>query len=185
MRKRFEVQLALGATPIEKLNFPTTREKTSAVMKSLQWIFVTPEINQQIFELLEESITPRQKKLGRNGMDLWTILVLGVFRLARNFSYDELHDMANNHGQVKQLMGRTEWDTELNFSLTSLKENIPLLTEELLVKINHIIAGHGIKLTQKKTPNSNSKQTATSTKPTFITRLISILPTTAPGKPPS
>lgn len=180
MRNRFEVQLALGATPIEKLDFPTTREVTSAVMKSLQWIFVTPEVNQAIFQVLEDSISPKQKNIGRKGMDLWTILVLGVLRLARNFSYDELHDMANNHTQIKQLMGRTHLDTDLKFSLTSLKENIPLLSEEVLGKINHIIAGHGVSLTQKKTTKaSNSKLTATSTKPTFISRLISILPTTA------
>ena len=100
MRNRFEVQLALGATPIEKLDFPTTREVTSAMMKSLQWIFVTPEVNQAIFQVLEDSIRPKQKNIGRKGMDLWTILVLGVLRLARNFSYDELHDMANNHTQI-------------------------------------------------------------------------------------
>ena len=112
MRNRFEVQLTLGAVPIEKLDFPTTREVTSAIMKSLQWIFITPEVNQGIFELLETAITPKQKKLGRKGMDLWTILVLGVFRLGRNFSYDELHDMANNHTQIKQLLGTTHLDTE-------------------------------------------------------------------------
>jgi|TARA_B110000908_G_C10161852_1_gene406432 IS5 family transposase len=144
MRKRFEVQLALGAVPIEKLDFPTTREVTSAIMKSLQWIFITPEVNQGIFELLETAITPKQKKLGRKGMDLWTILVLGVFRLGRNFSYDELHDMANNHTQIKQLLGATHLDTELKFSLTALKENIPLLTEDLLAQINHIVASHGV-----------------------------------------
>jgi len=149
MRNRFEVQLALGAVPIEKLDFPKTREVTSAIMKSLQWIFVTPEINQQIFELLETAITPKQKSLGRKGMDLWSILVLGVFRLGRKFSYDDLHDMANHHTQIKQLMGRTHLDEDLKYSLTSLKENIPLLTEDLLAKINHVIAGHGVELTQK------------------------------------
>ena len=182
MRNRFEVQLALGAVPIEKLDFPKTREVTSAIMKSLQWIFITPEINQQIFALLETAITPKQKSLGRKGMDLWSILVLGVFRLGRKFSYDDLHDMANHHTQIKQLMGRTHLDNDLKFSLTALKENIPLLTEELLAKINLIISSHGVELTQKKTNHSNSKLTATFTRPTFITRLISILPTTQPEK---
>lgn len=182
MRNRFEVQLALGAVPIERIDFPKTREVTSAIMKSLQWIFITPEINQQIFALLETAITPKQKSLGRKGMDLWSILVLGVFRLGRKFSYDDLHDMANHHTQIKQLMGRTHLDNDLKFSLTALKENIPLLTEELLAKINLIISSHGVELTQKKTKLSSSKLTATYTRPTFITRLISILPTTQPEK---
>lgn len=38
MRKRFEVQLTLGAVPIEKLETPKTREAATAVLKALQWI---------------------------------------------------------------------------------------------------------------------------------------------------
>ena len=178
MRKRFEVQLALGATPIEKLEIPKTREAASAVLKALQWIFTTPEINEKIFTLLEKSISPKQKKLGRKGMDLWTILVLGVMRMTRNLSYDELHDAANYHSLIRQLIGQPAFDQELKFSLSALKENIPLLSDDVLAEINVILASYGTECIQKKTKNNNSRQTAMSSRPTYISRLISILPTT-------
>ncbi len=181
MRKRFEVQLILGAVPIEKLEIPKTREASTAVLKALQWIFVTPEVNEEIFSLLEKSITPKQKKMGRKGMDLWTILVLGVMRLTRKFSYDELHDAANYHSLVRQLIGQPAFDQELKFSLTSLKENIPLLTEDILAQINAIVSRHGTQLAQKKTENNGLKQTATFSRPMYISRLISILPSTPPA----
>ena len=58
MRKRFEVQLALGKTPIERVVIPLrSRDELPPVLAGLQWIFVTPEINAQIFELLEKKIT--------------------------------------------------------------------------------------------------------------------------------
>ncbi len=139
MRKRFEVQLALGAVPIEKLEIPKTREAASAVLMALQWIFITPEVNGKIFSLLEKSITPKQRGLGRKGMDLWTILVLGVMRMTRDLSYDELHDAANYHSLIRQLIGQPAFDQELKFSLTSLKENIPLLSEDILAEINTIV----------------------------------------------
>lgn len=143
--------------------------------------FITPEANEQIFTLLEKTITPKQREWGRKGMDLWTVLVLGVMRMTRDLSYDELHDAANYHSLIRQLIGQPAFDQELKFSLASLKENVPLLSEDILAQINTIVASHGTGLIQKKTKSNNSKQTATSLRPTFISRLISILPTTPPG----
>ena len=114
-------------------------------------------------------------------MDLWTILVLGVMRLTRKFSYDELHDAANYHSLVRQLIGQPAFDQELKFSLTSLKENIPLLTEDILAQINAIVSRHGTQLAQKKTENNGLKQTATFSRPMYVSRLISILPSTPPA----
>ena len=107
MRKRFEVQLAPGAVPIEKLEIPKTREAAPAVLMALQWIFTTPEVNEKIFTLLEKSATPKQRGLGRKGMGLWTILVLGVMRMTRDLSYDEqgegsIGHRAGSHAQKRQ-----------------------------------------------------------------------------------
>ena len=57
MRKRFEVQLALGRTPIERVMLPVrSRDELPPVLAGLQWIFQTPELNGQIFELLEKKV---------------------------------------------------------------------------------------------------------------------------------
>src|SRR5689334_8404413 len=79
MRKRFEVQLALGKTPIERVVLPArSRDELPPVLAGLQWIFQTPEINCQIFELLEKKVVSGKQATGRPGLDLWHILVLGV-----------------------------------------------------------------------------------------------------------
>ena len=176
MRERFEQQLRLGVTPIEKINIGNGRDRQIAVLYALQWIFTTPEVNQEIFTLLESKLTPKQKSLGRESMDLWTILVFGVMRLTRDQSYDDLRYCANNDLLMREMVGIGRDELDKKFSLTRLKENISLLNEKLLAEINAIIAKHGAPKLQKKTSRHASKPTATSVKPTFIFRLISILP---------
>jgi hypothetical protein len=53
MRKRFEVQLALGKTPIEKVVLPArSRDELPPVLAGLHWIFQNPEINGQGLHVL-------------------------------------------------------------------------------------------------------------------------------------
>ena len=78
MRKRFEVQLSLGQTPIEKVILPLkSRDELPPILAGLQWIYQTPEVNEPIFALLERKVLAGKKATGRRGLDLWQILVLG------------------------------------------------------------------------------------------------------------
>ncbi|MFT6240345.1 MAG: hypothetical protein ACJAQT_002432, partial [Akkermansiaceae bacterium] len=152
MRKLFDVQLALGAVPIEKVEIPTkTRDELPPILAALQWVFITPEVNREVFAVLESIQPADPKSTGRPGMDLWQILVLGVVRLSLGCNYDRLHYVANYDSLVRQLLGQPAFDMTLEFSLTALKENLPLLTEERLAQINAIIARHGRLTLQKKT----------------------------------
>jgi hypothetical protein len=57
LRKRFEVQYELGATGIESLRIPSrSRDELPPVLRALQYIYTTPELNQKIFELLETKV---------------------------------------------------------------------------------------------------------------------------------
>jgi len=50
MRQRFEQQLLIGATPIEEIKFPLcSRDELPPVLKALQYIFITPDLNREIF----------------------------------------------------------------------------------------------------------------------------------------
>ena len=64
MRKRFEQQLRMGVTPIEKLDLSKVRGAQGRVLNALQWIFVTPEVNGEIFELLESRLSEKIRKSG-------------------------------------------------------------------------------------------------------------------------
>ena|SRR5258708_7431757 len=75
MRKRFEVQLALGKTPIEKVVLPLkSRDELPPILAGLQWIFQTPEVNSRIFVLLESKLTAGKKATGRPGENVFQIV---------------------------------------------------------------------------------------------------------------
>ena len=100
--------------------------------------------------MLEEELHPKvSKKNGRPGMDLWKILVLGVIRQSCKWDYDKLQNIANNHRNIRELLGHSssEWGGKIYFyELQTLKDNIHLLTPELLDKINKIVVDNGHKL---------------------------------------
>jgi len=106
MRKRFEVQLALGRTPIEKILIPLkSRDELPPTLAGLQWVFQTPEVSEKIFALLEAKLMAGKKATGRPGLDLWQILVLGVVRLTLDCDYDRLEHLANYDGLIRQILG--------------------------------------------------------------------------------
>ena len=153
MRQRFEVQLALGQTPIERVHIPLkSRDELPPLLAGLQWIFQTPQINEQIFSLLEEKLVTGKKATGRPGLDLWQILVLGVVRLGLDCDYDRLEDLANHHTLLRQILGMPPLPTatERPFHYKTLSENVCHLDEQLLTQINAIVAEAGRAVFKKK-----------------------------------
>jgi hypothetical protein len=153
MRRRFEVQLALGVTPIERVFIPLkSRDELPPILAALQWIFQTPEINEEIFALLERRVLAGRKATGRPGLDLWHILVLGVVRLGLDCDYDRLEDMANHHTLLRQILGLNPVRTpeEKPFHHKTLSENVARVDEELLGQINAIVARAGRGVFKKK-----------------------------------
>jgi IS5 family transposase len=154
MRKRFESQIELGQTPIEKVAIPLrSRDELPPVLAGLQWIFRTPAINQSVFELLEKKVVgDKQGHTGRPGMDLWHILVLGVVRLGLDCDYDRIEHIANHDSLVRQIMGLPQFavaDKGL-FHHRTISENICHIDEALLAQINAIVVRHGQPLLKKK-----------------------------------
>jgi len=86
---------------------------------------------------------------GRPGMDLWKILVMGTIRINCNWDYDKLQDIVNNHKTMRQMLGHEIIDDKI-YPLQTLKDNISLLTPDILDKINTIVVEDGHKLVVKK-----------------------------------
>jgi hypothetical protein len=153
MRKRFEVQMTLGRTPIERVVLPTrSRDELPPVLAGLQWIFQTPELNSQIFDLLEKKVVGLKKATGRPGLDLWHILVLGIVRLALDCDYDRLEHLANYDGLLRQIMGLepVRAESEKAFHYKTLSENVCHVDEELLQQINALVVQAGRAAFKKK-----------------------------------
>jgi len=149
MRLRFEQQLKLGITPISEviLNLKS-RHGLLPVLRALQHVFNTKELNESIFQILEEDVFSKVKKTGRYGMSMWEILVLGIVRLSQNMDFDQLHDLSNEHRALRGILGiqKNDYSAGKNYSLQSIKDNVQLLEEETIYKISLIIVkgSHGL-----------------------------------------
>ena len=149
MRKRFEIQYEIGATPIEDIEFPKrSRDELPAVLRGLQHIYINTSLNSAVFELLESNI--RTSRTGCPGMSFWEILVLGTVRLTLDVNYDRLEHIANYDRLVREMLGvETRFKRLKEYPLQTLKDNVSLLTEELLDKINELVVSAGHKLKKK------------------------------------
>ena len=66
-----------------------------------------------------------------------------------NWDYDKLQDIVNNHKTMRQMLGHEIIDDKI-YPLQTLKDNISLLTPDILDKINTIVIEAGHKLLVKK-----------------------------------
>jgi hypothetical protein len=73
---------------------------------------------------------------------------LGVIRQGCSWDYDKLHHMANNNLMIRELLGhdRLYCEDPYHYNLQTLKDNVMLLTPELIDKISEIVVKAGHKL---------------------------------------
>ena len=159
MRKRFEQQNTLDAVAIPEVKLNSkSRHQLPKLLAGLQYLFLTPNLNEQIFKILEEAVLKDKKKTGRLGMSLWELFVLGVVRQNMNMDYDLLYDQANNHTSLRGILGvdtkQVFYEGGKYYGLQTIKDNVSLLDEETLKKINLAVvqAGHSLKKKEKGEP---------------------------------
>ncbi len=154
MRKRFEQQMTLGRLPIGETEIPTDKRGGAlpGLCAALKKIFITPEWNEKIFEIMEAKITADKQQTGRPGMDLWQIFVLSQVRLCQNISYDELQHIANYDSLIRQLMGiESGFGYEkYKFGYQNIIDNVSLLDDETVRELNQVIVEFGHEVFKKK-----------------------------------
>jgi transposase, IS5 family len=152
MRNVQNPQLQFGQVDISKIQFNSkSRDDIPQILKGLQYIYSHRALREEIFALLEKNIAPQiNKQNGRPGMELWKILVLGVLRLDLNCDYDRIEELANHHDTIRFMLGHNGWDDPARYHLQTLKDNIGLLTPELLDQINKVVVNAGHVLVKKK-----------------------------------
>jgi len=161
MRTTFIQQLSIGVQPISEVKIPNiTRDELPPVLKSLQYIFITPELNKKVFEILSKVFKKSNNK-GRKGMSHWEVFVLSVIRNTLDTNYDRLHDLANNHLLLRKVMGVYKffgYETEpQTYGLQTIKDNVKLITREIIDEINSIVVEAGHSLVKKKDEKLNIK----------------------------
>ncbi len=157
MRKRFEQQPFLDYVAIKDIDFDGARKsnRLEQLYRTLQEIFITPEYNERLFEILENKITAGKKKTGREGMELWIIFILAQTRLCLNLDYEALFHMANFDYLLRQLMGiETIFkDGPRKFQYQTIVDNVDLLDDEMLKEINDMIISFDEQIFKKKRNN--------------------------------
>ena len=151
MRRPFNPQYELGVTPIEDIAFNVrSRDDVPQLLKGLQHIYTNKNIFDAVLEVLNTQISQAiDFDNGRPGMDLWILLVLGTLRLGLGCDYDRLQELANEHKTLRNMLGHGVCAGDHQYGLQTLKDNVSLLTEEMLLEINEIVVKAGHELLKK------------------------------------
>jgi len=160
MRDVINPQMSLDSLDIGAIHLdPRSRDDIPQILRGLQHIYTEPALRERVFAILQEVIPNRTNgegkadaNTGRPGMEQWRILVLGVLRLGLNADFDRIHELANQHGTLRQMMGHSDWTDKTVYKVETLKDNLRLFTPELLDRINQEVVNAGYVLVKKKVP---------------------------------
>jgi hypothetical protein len=147
MRKVIDLQMEFWKTDIANIEFDLqSRDEIPKLLMGLQYIHRTASIRGKVSEVLKQIVPKKNYETGRPGMDLWKILVLGTLRLNCNWDFDKVLEMANNHNKLREMLGHSKTDFDSQYALQTIRDNIALLTPEILDEINQIVVkvGHSI-----------------------------------------
>ena len=135
--------MAIGDIKID----PRSRDDIPALLKGLQLIYTEPVSREKLFELLEHSLIKKvNNKVGRPGMDLWRIFVLGVLKQGLDCDFDRLQELANQHKTLREMLGHSSWEDETEYAMQTLVDNVTLLSPQVLAQISQLVVetGHSV-----------------------------------------
>ncbi len=152
MRQRFSQQQEMGITPIADIIIPKkSRNQLASVLAALQYVFITPELNEQVFELIEAKIKGTKQETGGKGMDIWAILKLATVRLSVNANYHALEHFANFDKLIRQIISvENKFNNDKTFGLQTIKANVLVLDERTAKQVNEIVVGEAHQFVLKK-----------------------------------
>ena len=151
MRNLRNPQLERGEVRIEdiKLNHKC-RDDMPTLLSGLQYLYSQEASRDRLFALLDEFIIPGiNKKVGRPGMDMWSILVMGVVKQGLGCDFDRLHELVNEHKTLRKFLGHPAISDKL-YHYQTLVDNVSLLNPELLGEVNQLVVESGHTVVGKK-----------------------------------
>jgi len=150
MRKSINNQFDFTSTPITEVRFDLfNRHEMNPILRSLQYLYSHPKKLKQILGLIQKDINSTNRKdIGAIGLDYWEILVLSAVRLGCDLDYDALSDLADNHKNLRTVMGLSSCSTK-RFPRSTIHGNISSLSWETIHTISHLVVEEGHKLRPK------------------------------------
>ena len=147
MRKAYSNQLRLDTVPIRNVELNLQyRDRIVPVLRALQGVYSDSILTDRILGLIAADINAGSRTdTGRTGMDYWHICVLAAVRLGCDYTYDQLQNFAENHRDLRAIMGLGRLD-ESEFHHKTLRNTFCQLRPETIAQINRAIVGEGHKL---------------------------------------
>ena len=144
MRKLGRFGPMLGRAEIGGIQIDVkSRDDIPAILLGLQGLYLNEALREAIFELLLDRFGEDcDLKVGRPGMELWTVLVLAVLKQGLGCDFDRLREHANTHVVLRQLLGHSELEP-VTYSYDQVIRNVSLLDEDTLRDINELVVRHG------------------------------------------
>lgn len=146
MRKILHEQMKIGEIDVASINIELhNRDEIPQLLRGLQYLYADTKLRQRIFKEIAKIVPDGiDRENGREGMPLWSILVLGTLRLSCNWDYDKLQEIANNHRTLREMLGHGILDSAKRYPRQTLCDNVRWFTPDVLGAINRIVveAGH-------------------------------------------
>ena len=152
MRNLRNPQMELGEIRIEDIELDLkSRDDIPALLLGLQFLYSDETFRGRLFALMDEYMLPGiDRKVGRPGMEMWRIVVMGVVKQGLGCDFDRLHELVNEHRTLRRFLGHSQvWD-EHRYQYQTLVDNVSLLRPELLVEVNQLIVESGHAVARKK-----------------------------------
>lgn len=121
------------------------RDEIIPILYALQHVYADVQLRHDILQAVGKDVNHgSNRKRGRKGLDYWSIVVLAAVRLGCNLDYDKLQDLAEQHRNLRLIMGMADWDEPVELDWRRIRDNLCLLRPETLVQINQwvVAAGH-------------------------------------------
>ena len=152
MRTTHDPQPELGEVGIESIELDLrSRDDIPALLIGLQHLYSDKDFRERLFALMEEHMLPGvDRTVGRPGMEMWRILVMGVVKQGLGCDFDRLQELVNQHKTLRRFLGHADiWD-EHRYKYQTLVDNVSLLNPGLLVEVNKLIVESGHAVARKK-----------------------------------
>jgi len=145
-------QLHFGEVNITDIKIDSrSRNDIPAVLRGLQYIYVTEAVREKVFSALEKTLNPSVSTVvGRPGMKLWKIFVLATLKLGLNCDFDRLQELANEHNTIRQMLGHADWADTTSYKLQTIIDNVSKLKPSVLADFNQVIVEAGHEVVKKK-----------------------------------
>ena len=140
-------QQRLDCLPVTEVSLNLNcRDEIIPILRALQHLYGNVPLRRELVGLVGKDVNhTTSRKQGRRGLSYWEITVLAAVRLGCDLDYDKLQDLAENHRNLRLIMGIGDWqDEEVDFDWRRLQDNLIKLRPETLKKINDLVvtAGH-------------------------------------------